>query len=381
MGVNKDDFQLLSESQWPLIEYENGTIKSTYLNSYGTLRPEFSFQGSTNEIKPFTSPYFPVQGLSSCFYYQQEFGADGKPMKNKACVMLALGLEDSNKNKYMGVLNFAAAGSGRLSQITTDRVNMPDINVQALDQNKYRDWNELKGVEWQHPQKMNLLDIDPNGLSTSGGVLKFSYTSSNVGTSQGYSDAVEATAPYLFDDLLGRVNLYFKGKNKNFFVLYFNPTGSKKVEITDTAKKVALPALSLKPRLDRDMVLEVQATVPANGNYCSLTIKSKGNLVEEWTFLPRRYSQIASILNGESDLPLGTLEPLGKAGDLRAGYLKQKNPIINLRTTVDNNLFFSTDRTFVDEISRVLFIPIHSKMFLHTLLIILQLRLLVSNFK
>ena len=33
-------------------------------------------------------------------------------------------------------------------------------------------------VSWQEAQKMSLLDIDANGLRTSGGILKFSRTNS-----------------------------------------------------------------------------------------------------------------------------------------------------------------------------------------------------------
>lgn len=344
-GVSKDDFILESTSEWPLIEYEadGQSIKSEYLNQ-GALKKEFTFQGNQAELKPKTSPYTPKHGLSSCYYYQQELGPDGKPMKNKACVMLATGLEDGEQNNYIGILNFAVGGTGHLSRFTTDSVNMPDINVQALDENPYDNLNSINQVAWQPPQKMSLLDIDPNGLSTSGGVLKFAYTSAEIGTSQGYSDAVVATNPYLFDDSLGRVNLYFKGKEKNFFVLYFNPTGSKSASVSDSQSNHITPPLALKPRLDRDMDLNVTATLPANTNSCTFTMKSGNEVVEKWDHLPRRFTQIAGILNGNATLPLGTLDPVGVSGDLRAAYQKPAsgNGTFILRTTSDNNLLFST---------------------------------------
>ena len=361
-GVSKDDFMLESTSEWPLMEYEaNGSsIKPEYLEA-GVLLKKYTFQSPSNELVPHSSPYSLRHGLSSCYYYQQEMGPDGKPMKNKACVMLAMGLEDKNENKYIGILNFAAAASGHLSRLTTDAINMPDINVQALDENPYstlekipRDENNNR-VAWQHPQRMRLLDIDPNGLSTSGGVLKFAYTSADIGQSQGYSDAVAATDPFLFDDSLGRVNLYFKGKRDNFFVLYFNPTGNKSVSVTDTQSQAVSPKLSLKPRLDRDMAVEVAATVPTNSNACTLTMTSKDNKqeVERWNHLPRRFSQIAGILNGNSELPLGTLEPLGHANDLRAAYIKPSGGkgTLKLRTTADNNLMFQVHHAFAAQIA------------------------------
>jgi hypothetical protein len=353
-GVMKDDFVLESTSEWPLIEYEEGSkdiIKSEYLGSDGKPKKEYAFQGSSKELKPRSSPYTPKNGLSACYYYQQEMGPDGKPIKNKACVMLAMGLEDKSNNRYLGILNFAVSASGRLSRLTTDAVNLPDINVQALDENPYRTLEEIQNrVAWQQPKKMRLLDIDPNGLSTSGGVLKFAYTSSAISESQGYSAAAEATDPFLFDDSLGRVNLYFKGKNNDFFVLYFNPTGSKSV----TAEPVA-PPLVLKPRLDRDMTINVSASLPDDGdsNTCTLSMTSLDKEVEQWAYLPKRYSQIASILNGNSELPLGTLEPLGDALDLRVAYIKSSKAkgTLKLRTTVYNNLMFQVQNAFATQIA------------------------------
>ncbi len=350
-GVAKDDFTLESTSEWPLIEYEsNGDIKNDYLEN-GALIERYAFQPSSGELKPQISPYIAKNSLSSCYYYQQETGPGGKPMKNKACVMLALDIEDKLDNKYIGIINFSVAASGKLSRLTTDAVNMPDINVQALDENPYReDLNALNRIGWQQPQKMGLLDIDPNGLSTSGGVLKFAYTSAAIGESQGYSDAIVATDPYLFDDSLGRVNLYFKGKNDNFFVLYFNPTGSKSIEVTDSNSQSASPSLALKPRLSRDMNISVLADLPNGKNICTLNMTSEGNDVEKWNYLPKHFAQIANILNGNSELPLGTLEPLGKKTDPRAAYTKTGGKL-NLRTTTDNKLVFQLKQAYADKLA------------------------------
>jgi hypothetical protein len=351
-GVSKDDFILESTSEWPLIEYESdgSSIKAEYLDN-GVLKKGYSFKKDTHLLTPRSSAYAVKNGLSASYYYQQEMGPDNKPMKNKACVMLAAGLEDKNTNKYIGVLNFSAAASGRLSHLTTDAVNMPDINVQALDENPYRDLTALNQIAWQQPQKMRLLDIDANGLSTSGGVLKFAYTSANIGISEGYSDAVEATNPYLFDDSLGRVNLYFKGKNQNFFVLYFNPTGSKSVEVRDLRNRVASPPLAMKPRLDRDLTIDLLAVVPNTKNTCTLTMVSQSNNsnVEEWRFLPKRLSHIADLLNGAGSLTMGTLDPLGTA-DPRAAYTKG-NARINIRTSFENDLNFNDNTGYADQLS------------------------------
>ncbi len=355
LGVSKDDFVLSSESEWPLMEYNNpvtkDSIKSEYLTAGGALKPAYQFKGTPAQLKPLASMYTPSNGLSSCYYHQSEMGEDGKPIKNKACVMLASGLQDKQGNKYIGILNFAVAATGRLSQLTTEVVNMPDINVQALDQTPFRNnLAALAKVAWQGPQKMSLLDIDPNGFSTSGGVLKFGYSSEETGISQGYSDAVSATSPHLFDDSLGRVNLYFKGAKNNFFVLYFNPSGSRGVEVKDTASNIVEPPLALQSRLDRDMTLAVQATLPVGVNTCTLEMRSTqpDPVVESWKKLPRSLGLISGILNGKGALALGALDSLGKSEDALAGYLKPSsgNGSIRIRTAADNKLIFQTQDAF-----------------------------------
>ena len=356
-GVGKDDFVPASVSQWPLIEYENGAVKPDYLHD-GKVKGAYAFQAPSGELRPYSTNYRLGDGMSSCYYYQQEMGPDNKPMKNKACVMLALGLEDKNETKYIGILNYAVAASGRLSRLTTDTVDLADINVQALDENPYDTLeqiprNQANGVAWQQPQKMQLIDIDPDGLSTSGGVLKFAYTSADIAASAGYSDAAEATAPYLFDDSMGRVNLYFKGKNDNFFVLYFNPTGGASTTIKDRAGNPASPALSLAPRLHRDMQITVSATVPDSSNAFTLSMQSANDEVERWEHLPKRLEQIAKILNGAGDLPLGTLDPLGLSDAPKTAYKKPASGHgeIKIRTMVDNNLVFQDQSAYADALA------------------------------
>ncbi|MEM6264850.1 MAG: LamG-like jellyroll fold domain-containing protein, partial [Bacteroidota bacterium] len=361
-GVAKDDFTLESTSEWPLIEYKaDENIEEAYLEN-GLLKEEYAFLhgGDQDSLAPVSSPYIPKNGLTACYYHQQEIKPDGKPMKTKAAVMLAIGLEDKQGNAYIGILNFAVAANGRLSRITTDAVNMPDINVQALDENPYSNLEEIptndgNQVAWQQPQKMRLLNIDQHGLGTSGGVLKFAYTSASIGISQGYSDAVLAKEPYLFDDSLGRVNLYFKGRQDNFFVLYFNPNGSQSNTITDRNGQAVYPSLVLTPRIDRDLNLQVTATVSAPDNTASIHIRSAdklGEVVEAWNHLPKRFTQIAPILNGDNKLPLGTLAPLGGTVNSRIAYLKSTagQGKVNLRTTVSNNLVFQEVHAFADHI-------------------------------
>ncbi len=336
-GVALDDFKTSVRSAWPLIDEDKGKIRGEYTDANGVLLPEYAFDKATGLLQPRADALEVNEGMSSCYYYLQEMGGDGKPMKTRAAVMLAAGMVDRRGSKVIGILNFSVASSGRLSALTTDIVDMPDINVQALDENPVRD---LTALTWQAPQPMGLLDIDPDGLSTSGGVLRFAYTSTDFASE--FSDATEASAPYLFDDSLGRVNLYFKGKNQNFFVLYFNPQGARSVtaECTSAGMAGQQPVLSLTPRLDRDMLVELHASKAQN---CStLTLQSGGATVEEWRQLPLGASQVAGILNGDGALPLAVLVPLGVADNPTVAYQRPASGAgtILLRTDTDNRLVF-----------------------------------------
>ena len=204
-GVSKDDCIPASVSEWPLYDpsdtkfYKNGKIADG-------LKTEYTFQEQTDsdsaELKAQSTNYTIASGLSSCYYYQQEMDATNQPMKTKAAVMLAMGLEyldsDGNTLKYIGILNFSVNGQGQLSRLTKDIVDLPDIDVQALDETPFDTLDNLlddegKPLGWQQPQQMSLLDIDTNGLSTSGGVLKFAYTGADEAPQ--YSDAAEASFP------------------------------------------------------------------------------------------------------------------------------------------------------------------------------------------
>ena len=165
-GVSKDDCILASISEWPLVEYESDTstitIQDKYLDGNGVLQEAHQFQAAKNDqLQPQSTAFKIVNGLSSCYYYQQEMDAANKPMKTKASVMLAMGLEymDSPDEKYIGILNFSVNGQGQLSRFTKDIVDLPDINMQALDENPHETLDailddERKPVGWQQPQQI-----------------------------------------------------------------------------------------------------------------------------------------------------------------------------------------------------------------------------------
>ena len=73
-------------------------------------------------------------------------------------------------------------------------------------------------------------------------------------------------------------------------------------------------------------------------------------VIEQWSQLPRQLPQIASILNGQGKLPLGTLVPLGNQEDVKAGYLDGEGTV-KIRTTIDNNLMFNASTAYANDLA------------------------------
>ncbi len=87
-----------------LADVEAGELAEVvYAIRTGLVKDDFSLAGN----------YEVETGMSSIFYYQQEFDVDTrKPMKSKANVMLAMGLKpQSDGNSYLAVLNFSVSPS------------------------------------------------------------------------------------------------------------------------------------------------------------------------------------------------------------------------------------------------------------------------------
>lgn len=69
--------------------------------------------------------YYVTDGLSAVYYYQQEIEFNNKLMKNKACVMLAMGTgKEGQEKNHIAVLNFAVSNEGKLSRITRDELSV-----------------------------------------------------------------------------------------------------------------------------------------------------------------------------------------------------------------------------------------------------------------
>ena len=117
--------------QSKLSDVEEGEIAEVvFAIRTGLAKDDFSIAGG----------YKVTTGLSAIHYYQQDTDRAGNPMKNKACVLLAMGLGKDNDDKnYIGVLNFAVSEKGedreegRLSRLSSEELSLEMLNMEAVD--------------------------------------------------------------------------------------------------------------------------------------------------------------------------------------------------------------------------------------------------------
>ena len=155
---------------------------------------------------------------------------------------------------------------------------------QTLNVKKSR-LTELRSVRFGtlKPQPMTATHTDPQGLTVSSGLLGFAYTDSQ---------------PYLFDSALGRMALYFKGLNKQFFSAYY--------DINTARAKWSLAAesgsLTLVSHASDSWANESRVVVANGGDadHCAVTLSNtKTGLTETWNDVPREVNAFAQVLNGE----------------------------------------------------------------------------------
>ncbi len=134
------------------------------------------------------------------------------------------------------------------------------------------------------PLPMALLHTDPRGLTVSSGLLGFAYTDSQ---------------PYLFESALGRMTIYFKGANKQFFSAYYDVNTAR----ARWSLAVGSGSLTLVSRATDSLVNDTSIVV-ADGtdtDHCNVTLQNaKTGLTETWIDIPREASAFAQVLNGEA---------------------------------------------------------------------------------
>ena len=134
------------------------------------------------------------------------------------------------------------------------------------------------------PQMMRLFHTDPRGLTVSSALLGFAYSDSQ---------------PTLFDSAIGRMALYFKGLNEQFFSAYY--------DVNTARARWSLPAgsgsLSLVSYVSDSQINSTTLVVAKGGDadHCSVTIQNvKTGLTETWTDVPREVAAFALVLNGKA---------------------------------------------------------------------------------
>jgi PKD repeat protein len=126
---------------------------------------------------------------------------------------------------------------------------------------------------------MKPVHLDPTGLSISGGVLDFAFTND---------------APVLFDSATGKLALYFRGSDNQFFVAYYET-------FTTRAKCPLGPVDCLARATERELDrLTVEVTGAGNG-VCDVAIVGAG-INEAWKAVPTAPQLFANVLNGAASI-------------------------------------------------------------------------------
>ncbi len=135
---------------------------------------------------------------------------------------------------------------------------------------------------------MALVFTDPLGLSLTGGLLEFAWTNE---------------APLLFDSATGKLALYFRGTDDQFFVTYYNTlTQRPQYRLVDERGSECLlcVARSTEPEMDQ---LKINILAGADEATCTAIItgpadKNGNQIVETWRNVPRPPERFAKVLNG-----------------------------------------------------------------------------------
>ncbi|WP_406401958.1 LamG-like jellyroll fold domain-containing protein [Streptomyces uncialis] len=187
-----------------------------------------------------------------------------------------------------------AAALPGLIAMSTMRLNFKEMAVRVAAQELARLSGGLLGAA-DLVLAMPHVGIDARGLSSAGAILAFART---------------GAAPYLVDSAAGRVALYYRGTNSDFFAAYLDTTAAR------GAQRLAGGGLNLLfTARDPGLTLAgTQITVAdsvtggaAVPGLCDLTItrtvRSRTE-TERFTGLPRGAGDLAAVVNGVADTPV-----------------------------------------------------------------------------
>ncbi len=147
---------------------------------------------------------------------------------------------------------------------------------------------------------MPVLATDMAGLTVSGSLLKFAYVHNSPDGTSG--------TPQLFARADGQLGLYFRGANKQFFTVYYNPCAAQALfSLAAGSDKLFLQARSGGSEMSATLITVADGS---HADSCTLTIVNNDRGISEtWQNLPRHAKRFEQALNGEASKPvyIGTL--------------------------------------------------------------------------
>ena len=220
--------------------------------------------------------------------------------------MLAVATNDGSADNvgknHIAALDLSVSPSGRLAQVP-DNVELKqvaitgelaDIFADNIDEIFDSEMDEQKKQELETKLKegavvtMPRVQTDPRGQTISGGLLGFAWTND---------------APLLFDSATGTLALYFRGRDDQFFVAYYDTFTERARVILFSDEKEAVNCFSTSTSYGKvRMIIEEEAE---DEDACQVTIiiqDDEGNdaITETWGKVPRQAREFSSVLNGQA---------------------------------------------------------------------------------
>jgi len=134
------------------------------------------------------------------------------------------------------------------------------------------------------PQPMIPFHSDPRGLTVSSGLLGFAHSDS---------------PPYLFESALGRMALYFKGVNNQFFSAYYDVnTARAHWSLATASGSLTLISRTTDSRVNATRIV---VTNGSDADHCAVILSNdQTGLTENWGDVPREAGVFTQVLNGQA---------------------------------------------------------------------------------
>ncbi|RMH20862.1 MAG: hypothetical protein D6698_03460 [Gammaproteobacteria bacterium] len=154
---------------------------------------------------------------------------------------------------------------------------------------------ELRKMRFGTPPPMPMphCHTDRQGLTVSSALLGFAYTDAQ---------------PALFESAIGRVKMYFKGVNQQFFAAYYDVrTARAKWSLSTSEGTLAVESMMASDHLNQTTITVADGS---DADHCLVTISNpETGLTETWPDVPRKATIFAQALNGVAN------KQAGKAAD------------------------------------------------------------------